>query len=134
MDDTKCECLQKQYQAIHADVEAFLSHTKTLLSSFGLSTAEAVKVYGDTIATGDTLLAAYTAAIDVAKEALRESSKIADELIKLTGVLERSKSLAILCNHIKDFCIDIPYKMQFCSWAALADNLHFERVGQLTCC
>lgn len=45
---------------------------------------------------------------------------------KLTKALKRSESLAILRDHIKDFRIDIAYKMQFCSWAALADKLHHE--------
>ena len=61
------------------------------------------------------------------EEALRKSDKAADEVEKLTKALERSKSLAILRDHIRDFRIDIAYKMQFCSWAALADKLHFER-------
>jgi len=105
-------------------IEASASHVERLLSSFGISTEEAVKVYGDIIAAGDTLLAAYTAAIDVAEEALRKSNKAADEVEKLTKALERSKSLP---NHIRDFRIGIAYKMQFCSWAELADRLHFER-------
>ncbi len=108
-------------------IEASASHVERLLSSFGISTEEAVKVYGDIIAAGDTLLAAYTAAIDVAEEALRKSNKAADEVEKLTKALERSKSLPILRDHIRDFRIGIAYKMQFCSWAELADRLHFER-------
>lgn len=79
------------------------------------------------MATGDTHLAAHAAAIDVAEEALRRSNKAADEVEKLTKRFERSKSLAILQDHIRIFRIDIAYKMQFCSWAALADKLHFER-------
>ncbi|KAL3154126.1 hypothetical protein ABBQ32_013655 [Trebouxia sp. C0010 RCD-2024] len=126
MDNKTREYLQKQRQAIQADVEATVSHIKSLLSSFEVYTEEAVKVYRDIFATGDTLPAAYTAAIDVAKGALRQSSK-ADELEKLTEASERSKSLAFLRDHVRDFRIDTAYKMQFCSWAALADELHFER-------
>lgn len=63
----------------------------------------------------------------MAEEALRKSTTAAEEVEKLTKALGRSKSLAILLDHIKDFCIDIAYKMQFSSWAALADKLHYER-------
>lgn len=70
MDDKKSEYLQKQRQAIHVDVEALASRVQQLLSSFGVPTEKAVEVYGDIVAAGDTLLAAYTAAIDVAEEAL----------------------------------------------------------------
>ena len=62
----------------------------------------------------------------MAEEALK-SNKAADEVEKPTKRFERSNSLAILQDHIRDFRIDIAYKMQFCSWAALADKLHFER-------
>ncbi|KAL0039249.1 hypothetical protein WJX77_012698 [Trebouxia sp. C0004] len=101
--------------------------TKRLLSSFGVPTEKAVEVYGDIVAPGDTLLAAYTAAIDVAEETLTKSNKTEDEVKKLTKALKRSESLAILRDHIKDFRIDIAYNMQFCSWAALEDKLHHER-------
>ena len=127
MDDRKSEYLQKQRQAIHADVEALASRVQQLLSSFGVPTEKAVEVHGDIVAAGETVLAAYTASIDVAEEALTKSNKTEDEVKKLTKALKRSESLAILRDHIKDFRIDIAYKMQFCSWAALADKLHHER-------
>ena len=127
MDDRKREFLQQRQQAIHADVEALASHVENILLSLGIPTEEAVKVYGDISATGDTLLAAYTAAIDVAEEALRKSNTAAEEVAKLTKALDQSKGLAILRDHIKDFSIDIAYKMQFPSWGALADKLHYER-------
>ena len=127
MDDKKREFLQQRHQAIHADVEALASHVERLLLSFGIPTEEAVKVYGDIIATGDNLLAAYTAAIDVAEEALRKSNTAPEEVAKLTKALNQSKGLAILRDHIEDFCIDIAYKMQFSSWGALADKLRYER-------
>ena len=127
MDDKKSEHLQRQRQAIHADVEALASRVQQLLSSFGVPTEKAVEVCGDIVAAGDTLLAAFTAAIDVAEEALSMSNKTEDEVKKLTKAFKRSESLAILRDHIKDFRIDIAYKMQFCSWAALADKLHYER-------
>ena len=64
----------------------------------------------------------------MAEEALRRSNKAADEMEKLTKAFERNNSLAILQEHIRDFRIDIAYKMHSrCSWAALADKLHFER-------
>lgn len=59
MADKKRGYLQQRHQAIHADVEALASHVEQLSSSFGVSTKEAVKVYGEIIATGATLLAAY---------------------------------------------------------------------------
>ena len=62
----------------------------------------------------------------MAEEALKKSNKAEDEVEKLTKALKRSDSLAILRDHIRDFRIDIAYKMQFCSWEALADKLHFE--------
>lgn len=127
MDDKRREYLQKQHQAIHADVEALASRVQELLSSFGVPADKAFEVYGDIITAGDTLLAAYTAAIDVAEEALRKSNKAEDEVEKLSKALKRSESLSILRDHIKDFRIDIAYKMQFPSWQALADRLHYER-------
>ena len=76
----------------------------------------------------DTLLAAYTAAIEVAEQALRKSDKRGDEVQKLTKevekltkTLERNEKLAVLRNHIKLFRIDIAYKMHFGSWDSLAD-------------
>ena len=92
-----------------------------------MPTEKAVEVYGDIVTAGDTLLAAYTAAIDVAEEALTKSNKTDAEVKKLTKALKQSESLAILRDHIKDLRIDIAYKMQFCSWAASADKLHYER-------
>ncbi len=127
MDDKRREYLQKQHQAIHADVEALGSRVQELLSSFGVPADKAFEVYGNIIAAGDILLAAYTAAIDVAEEALRKSNKAEDEVEKLTKALKQSESLAILRNHIKYFRIDIAYKMQFSGWEALADKLHYER-------
>ncbi len=127
MDDKQHEYLQKHQPDTHADVEAVASHVKHLLSSFGVPTQEAVKVYGDLLATGDTHLAAYTAAISVAEEVLRQAKKAVDDVEKVTKALEQNKSLAILRDHIRDFCIDIAYKTGFCSWGALADKLHFER-------
>ena len=111
----------KSNATIHADVEALA------LSSFGVPTEKEVEVYGDIIAAGDTLLAAYTVAVDVAEEAPRKSDKAEREVEKLIKALKRSESLAILHDHIKDFRIDIAYKMRFCSWAAVADKLHYER-------
>ncbi len=84
-------------------------------------------MYGGVLATGDTLSASYTPVISVAEKALRQSNKAVDEVEKLTKALEQGKSLAILHDHIRDFCIDTAYKMEFCSWGALADKLHFER-------
>ena len=127
MDDKRRECLQKHHQGIHADVEALASRVQELLSSFGVPADKAFEVHGDIIAAGDTLLAAYTAAIDVAEEALRKSKKAEEEVEKLIRELKRSESLAILCDHIKSFRIDIAYKMQLSSWEALADKLHYER-------
>ena len=126
MDDKRREYLQKQHQAVHADVEALASCVQEVLSSFGVPADKAFEVYGN-IAAGDTLLAAYTAAIDVAEEALRKSNKAEDEVEKLTKALRRSESLAVLRDHIKYFRTDIAYKMQFSSWEALADKLHYER-------
>ena len=99
MDNKKREYVHSRHQAIHADVEALASHVEQLLSSFGVSSEEAVKVYGEIIATGDTLLAAYTAAINVAEEALQKSATAAEEVQELTKALNRSKSLAILPDH-----------------------------------
>ena len=127
MDDKRREYLQKQHQAIHADLEALASRVQELLSSFGVPADKVFEVYGNIIAAGDTLLAAYTAAIDVAEEALRKSNKAEDEVEKLTKALKRSESLAILRDHIEYFRIDIAYKMQFSGWEALADKLHYER-------
>ncbi|DBA68495.1 TPA: hypothetical protein ACH3X2_013781 [Trebouxia sp. C0005] len=127
MDDKRREYLQKQHQAVHADVKALASHVQNLLSSFGAPADKAFEAYGGIIAFGDTLVAAYTVAIDVAEEALRKSKKTEDEVEKLTRAMKRSESLAILRNHIKYFRIDIAYKMQFSSWEALAGKLHHER-------
>ena len=126
MDDRRREYLQKQHQAVHADVEALASRVQELLSSSGVPADKAFEAYGDIVAFGDTLLAAYTVAIDVAEEALRKSKKTEDEVEKLTKAMKRSESLAILRDHIKYFRIDIAYKMQFPSWQALADKLHHE--------
>lgn len=52
--------------------------------TFGVSDEKAVQVYGAVLAAGDTLLAAYTAVIDVAEEALKSSNKAAEEVQKLT--------------------------------------------------
>lgn len=126
MDDERREYVQKQHQGIHVDVEALASRVQELLCCFGVLADKAFDVYGNIVAW-DTLLAAYTAAIDVAEEALRKSNKAEDEVEKLTKALKRSESLAILRDHIKYFRIDIAYKMQFCGWEALADKLHYER-------
>ena len=80
----KREYLQKRHQAIHADVEA---RVQQLLFPFGVSAEKAVELYGEVIAAGDTLLAAYTAAVNVAEKALRKSNKAEDEVEKLTGIL-----------------------------------------------
>ena len=63
----------------------------------------------------------------MAEESLRKSNKAEDEVEKLSKASKRSESLAVLRNHIKDFRIDIAYKMQFPAWEALADRLHYER-------
>ena len=125
--------MQKQHQAVHADVETLASRVQDLLASFGVPDDKAAEVYGDIIATRDTLLAAYTAAIEVAEEALRKSDKREDEVKKLTKevetltkTLKRNERLAVLRDHIKYFRIDIAYKMHFGSWDALADKLHYE--------
>lgn len=76
MDDKRREYLQKQHQAVHADVKALASHVQNLLSSFGVPADKAFEAYGGIIAFGDTLVAAYTVAIDVAEEALRKSKKL----------------------------------------------------------
>lgn len=55
--------------------------------SFGVPAEKAVEVYGEVIAAGDTLLAAYTAAFNVAEEALRKSNKAEEEVEKLTRAL-----------------------------------------------
>ena len=127
INDKKREYLQKRHQAIHADVEVLAARVQQLLFSFSVPAEKAVEVYGEVIAAGDILLAAYTAAFNVAEEALRKSNKAEDEVEKLTNALQRNESLAILRDHIRDFRIDIAYKMQFCSWEASADKLHFER-------
>ena len=126
INDKKREYLQRRLQAIHADVEVLAARVQQLLFSFGVPAEKAVEVYGEVIAAGDTLLAAYTAAFNVAEEALKKSNKAEDEVEKLTKALKQSESLAILHDHIRDFRIDIAYKMQFCSWEALVDKLHFE--------
>ena len=126
MDDERREYLQKHHQGIHADVEALASCVQEILSSFGVLADKAFEVY-ENIVAGDTLLAAYTAAIDVAEEALRKSNKAEDEVEKLTQASKRSESLAILRDHINYFRIDIAYKMHFSGWEALADKLHYER-------
>ena len=125
--------MQKQHQAVHADVETLASCVQDLLASFGVPDDKAAEVYGDISSTGDTLLAAYTAAIEVAEEALRKSDKREDEVKKLTKkvetqtkTLKQNERLAVLCDHIKYFRIDIAYKMHFGSWEALADKLHYE--------
>ena len=98
MDDKRRECLQKQHQAIHADVVALASRVQELLSSFGVPADKAFEVYGNIIAAEDTFLAAYIAAIDVAEEALRKSNKAEDEVEKLPKALKRSESLATLAR------------------------------------
>ena len=108
-------------------MEVLAARVQQLLFSFGVPAEKEVEVYGEVIAAGDTLLAAYTAAFNVAEEALRKSNKAENEVEKLTKALKQSESLAILRDHIRDFRIDIAYKMQFCSWEASADKLHFER-------
>ena len=137
MDDKRREYLQQQHQAIHGDVETLASRVQDLLASFGVPDDKAAEVYGDIIATGDTLLAAYTAAIEVAEQALRKSDKREDEVQKLTKevekltkTLERNEKLAVLRDHIKLFRIDIAYKMHFGSWDALADKLYYESKGK----
>lgn len=127
MDDKRRERLQKKHQAVCADVEALALRVQELLSSFGVPADKAFEVYGNIVAAGDTLPAAYTAAIDVAEEALRKSKNAKDEVEKLTKALKRSRSLAVVHEHIKYFRIDIAYKMHFSSWEALADKLHYER-------
>ena len=81
--------------------------------TFGVSDEKAVQVYGAVLAAGDTLLAAYTAVIDVAEEALRSSNRAAEEVQKVTKGLEQQKSLAILRDPIEDFQIVVAYEMEF---------------------
>ena len=118
-------------------METLASRVQDFLGSFGVPDDKAAEVYGDTIAAGDTLLHPYTAAIEVAEEALRKSDrredevqKLTEEVEKLTKTLQQNEKLAVLRDHIKLFCIDITYKMHFGSWDALADKLHYENKGK----
>ena len=96
--------------------EALASRVQELVSSFGVPADKAFEVYGEIIAAGDTLLAAYTAAIDVAEEALRKSNKAEDEVEKLTNALQRNESTGCSPGELYLLLILQPLSTQPLTW------------------
>lgn len=66
------------------NVEALVQHIQEILLSFGVSDSKAIQVYGDHLAAGKTLLAAYVAAIKVAEDALKQSTQAVQAVEHLT--------------------------------------------------
>lgn len=124
MDNVQHSSLHTPRQAPQSDAEMSASHVQELFIAVGETAPE---LCAEVAAGGNSLLAAFTAAADVAEDALTMAKKAEEEVQAMTKSFQQSEGLANLQDHFKRFRIEMAYIPGFSSQGALPDRLQFER-------